>query len=157
METVRRDLGKYNSKEALYTYLVEKIMESKKYILEDSKKDIRIKQMLLALYGNINKRNLSLQWLAKEVLFMNEDYLGKLFSKSMEKKFSTFILDIRIEMAKRLIQYDPEILISDLAEVVGYTADGQYFSKVFKEYTKMKPSQYRESLIEQKQYGIRNN
>ncbi|MFA9378202.1 MAG: response regulator [Lachnotalea sp.] len=143
-----------NSKEELYSYMVESLAKSQQFksvVYNESIKDnLRINQMLFALYSNINQRNLSLQWLAKEVLYLNEEYLGKLFNKTMKKKFSTYIFEIRIEMAKRLIKFKPEILISELSEIVGYSADGQYFSKAFKKYTTMKPTEYRDLLMKNK-------
>lgn len=41
----------------------------------------------------------------------------------------------------------PELHIADLAECVGYSADGQYFSRMFKKYTGMKPSDYKEYVL----------
>lgn len=42
--------------------------------------------------------------------------------------------------------FNPDIRISELAEQIGYPADGQYFAKVFKKYTGMVPSEYRKLL-----------
>ncbi|RGY99389.1 AraC family transcriptional regulator [Hungatella hathewayi] len=42
--------------------------------------------------------------------------------------------------------FDPDIRISELAEQIGYPADGQYFAKVFKKTTGLVPSEYRKML-----------
>lgn len=112
-----------------------------------SREEARMENILLAVYSNIGDRNLSLQWLAAEVLFMNEEYLGRLFVRNRKQKFSDFVSEERIEIAKRLLQRMPEFYISDLAQCVGYSADGQYFSRMFKKYTGMKPSDYKEYVL----------
>ena len=48
----------------------------------------------------------------------------------------------------RLMAFDPDIRIAELAKQVGYPADGQYFAKVFKKRTGMVPSEYRRTLTE---------
>ena len=51
-----------------------------------------------------------------------------------------------MELSKRLMAFDPDIKISELAEQIGYPADGQYFAKVFKKNTGVVPSEYRKIL-----------
>ena len=89
---------------------------------------------------------LNIQFLAKEVLFMNEDYFGRIFVKNQKIKFSTFLLEQRISLATQLLQYAPDLKISILAEMTGYSPDGQYFSKAFRKVTGESPSEYRENL-----------
>ena len=36
----------------------------------------------------------------------------------------------------------PEIKVANLAEITGFSPDGQYFSKVFRKETEMTPSEY---------------
>lgn len=110
------------------------------------KEDSRMKTVLLSVYKNIRNQKLSIQYLAREVLFMNEDYLGRLFQKHTGMKYSAYMLQIRIDLAKKLIQYQPDIKVSDLAAELGYPSDGQYFAKVFKKTCGMSPSEYRESV-----------
>lgn len=73
---------------------------------------------------------------------MNKDYLGRLFGRIFNQKFTTYLENARIEMAKRLLEEVPDIRISELAEAVGYPADAQYFSRVFKKKTGKTPVQY---------------
>lgn len=113
--------------------------------LED-KDGRRMKSILYAIYHNIKNPELSLQYLAKEVLFMNEDYFGRFFYRFMKEKYSAYLVRIRIALAERLMAYEPNIRISDLAAQIGYPPDGQYFAKVFKKSTGMVPSEYRRLL-----------
>lgn len=77
---------------------------------------------------------------------MNEDHFGRIFARHQKKKFSTFLLEQRVELAEHLIQYDPETRISDIAKMVGYPPDGQYFSKMFKKVAGVSPSEYKEQV-----------
>lgn len=113
------------------------------------KEDFRMQEILLSIYKNIQNPEMSLQFLAREILFMNEDYLGRLFFQNMNQKYSVFLLKLRMELAKQILDYCPDIRISELASQIGYAPDGQYFAKVFKKYTGMAPSDYRRGRLEQ--------
>ena len=116
--------------------------------LPDTKEGSRIKHILFCIYRNIKSPELSLQYLAREVLFMNEDYFGRFFYRCTSERYSLFLVRIRMELAMRLMAFDPDIRISELAEQAGYPADGQYFAKVFKKRTGMVPSEYKRTLTE---------
>lgn len=124
--------------------------------LPETKDGGRMKNILYGIYQNIKNPDLSLQYLAREVLFMNEDYFGRFFYRYTNEKYSSFLVRIRIELAKRLMAFDPDIKISELAEQIGYPADGQYFAKVFKKNTGMVPSEYRKLLTTNESRKITN-
>lgn len=122
---------------------VNRYASCKSLARDGEKEEERMRQVLFAIYENIGNPELSLQYLAKEVLFMNEDYLGRLFLRCMKKKYSAFLVQVRVGLARSVLEYYPDIKIGDLAEKIGFAADGQYFAKVFKKHTGMAPSDYR--------------
>ncbi|KAB1438575.1 response regulator transcription factor [Candidatus Galacturonibacter soehngenii] len=130
----------------LYKQMLDSIAELKPDMICETKEAKKVKDILLATYKHLSNPEMSIQYLAKEVLYMNEDYFGRIFTKNQKIKFSTYLLNIRIELSKRLLQFDMNIKISDLAELVGYSPDGQYFSKAFKKVTEMSPTEYRDML-----------
>ena len=67
-------------------------------------------------------------------------HLSKCFKKVEGISFSEYLMNLRIEEAKKLLKKD-YINISEVAEKVGY-ADPGYFSKVFKKQVGMTPKQY---------------
>ena len=75
---------------------------------------------------------------------MNEDYVSRLFSGFMNRKYSAYVAEKRIRMAERILQDNPDVRIIELAEELGYPADGQYFSRTFKKITGKTPSEYRD-------------
>ncbi len=110
------------------------------------KEGVRMQQILDIIYQNLDKTELNIQYLAKEILFMNEDYFGRLFIRTMKIKFSAYLEETRIHMAKRLLAYNNDMKISSLTELVGYPPDGQYFSKAFRKVCGKTPTEYREEL-----------
>lgn len=92
---------------------------------------------------NLENEELSLKWLANEVLFMNVGYLSKLFSKEVGEKFSRYLVKARMEKAKELIEEYGDEKIYEVAQKVGLGDNPQYFSQLFKKYTGLTPTEYK--------------
>lgn len=112
---------------------------------EEEPEQRRMDQILFAVFEHLPEPGLSIRYLAREVLYMNEDYFGRLFLRYKKEKFSAWLLNIRIGLAGRIMRYSPDTKVSEVAGMVGFPEDGQYFSKVFRKATGMTPSQYREA------------
>ncbi|MNN49871.1 HTH-type transcriptional regulator YesS [compost metagenome] len=97
---------------------------------------------------NISNPDLSLKWIASKLLYMNEDYLGKVISRETGGRFSQYVLNKRMELAQHLIATRSELKVSEISKLVGFSEDAQYFSKVFKKYTGLAPSEYKKTLEE---------
>lgn len=103
-----------------------------------------IKDTISIIEENVSNENLSLRWIAGNILYTNVDYLGKLFKKETGKNFSHYVMEKRMEMAKNLIIGGKKDRIYEVAEKVGYGSNSQYFSQVFKKYTGISPLEYKE-------------
>lgn len=103
-----------------------------------------IKDTINIIEDNIGNENLSLRWLAGTILYTNVDYLGKLFKKETGKNFSHYVMEKRMELAKKLIVEGQKDRIYEVAAKVGYGSNSQYFSQVFKKYTGVSPLEYKE-------------
>lgn len=108
-----------------------------------------IKETLHIIDNNIGNENLSLRWIAGNILYTNVDYLGKMFKKETGKNFSYYVMEKRMEIAKKLLREGNIDKIYETAERVGYGSNSQYFSQVFKKYTGVSPLEYKEA---QRQY-----
>lgn len=97
------------------------IDEMKTYILENFTKEISIEQVA-------------------EHVGLNPDYLGKLFKKVEGQTFTDFIIYLRMELAKELLN-QRELTIKQIAYMVGYS-DPNYFSRAFKKYVGISATQY---------------
>ena len=104
--------------------------------------DARSREIFLAIYENLPEPEFSLQTIAQQRLFMSEDHLRRIFSQMTGNRFSAYLEHCRITQA-RLLEFQPDMKISRLAELVGYPLDGQYFSKVFRKICGVTPTEYR--------------
>jgi two component transcriptional regulator len=71
--------------------------------------------------------------------------LSTLFKERTGKNFSDYVIEMRIEEAKRLLR-QPALSMSDIAERIGY-ADARHFSKVFQKMVGVKPTAYRKFYV----------
>lgn len=71
----------------------------------------------------------------------NEKYIAYLFKKEMGISPSKYIVNVRIEAAKRLLLTRPDLLQKDVAQKVGFT-DPLYFSRVFRDIVGLSPSKF---------------
>ncbi len=90
---------------------------------------------------------LSLESIASAFHF-NSSYLTKLFKKYTGETPLKYIIDLRIERAKKLIETQPDLNMKDICTMVGYY-DQHYFSRIFKNITGSSPSEYRRLLDRQ--------
>lgn len=90
---------------------------------------------------------LSLKWLAGQVMFMNDNYLSKLFMKETGEKFSHYLMRVRMEKAKELIGKYESDRVCEVAEKVGLGNNPQYFSQLFKKYTGLSPSEFKQASV----------
>jgi len=148
LEMQELDWNKANGEWEVMLQLADILAMQQNCLMDESKDQERMKTILISIYKELQNTELSIKYLSKEVLYMNEDYFGRLFQKNRGMKFSTFLLEKRIGLAQRLLQYNTDIKIANLAEWVGYPVDGQYFSKAFHKLIGMTPTDYRDQLKE---------
>ncbi len=102
-----------------------------------------IVEMVDYVQKNIANSELSLKKLAKEVLFVNEGYLSRLFNREMGVSFPKYVTRLRIELAKQLLEQDSAMKIYEISERTGFGSNTRYFSQVFKYYTGSNPTDYK--------------
>jgi two-component system response regulator YesN len=99
--------------------------------------------MLAVIDKNIANPELSLKWIANNIMYMNEDYLGKQFKKEMKENFSDYLRKKKINLAKELLLTQQEKNIYEIFAMLGFNINTRYFSQVFKKQTGLTPSAYR--------------
>ncbi|TVY04263.1 response regulator [Cohnella terricola] len=73
--------------------------------------------------------------------FLSREYLMKLFKKEIGFGIYEYVQKVRMEKAKELLS-DPTLKIQSIAELLGYS-NSHYFSKAFKNYYRLSPSEHR--------------
>ncbi|WP_324617829.1 helix-turn-helix domain-containing protein [Cohnella cholangitidis] len=89
--------------------------------------------------------NISLKSIAAR-FFINPVYLGQLFKKTYGVYFNDFLLQIRVNEAKKLLRQSSDIRIYEVAEKVGFSS-ADYFVTQFEKIEHMTPSEYRNKLL----------
>lgn len=91
---------------------------------------------------HLGEEKLSLKWISENYLYVSVGYLSKQFIKEEGLRFSDYLNGIRMEEAKRFLQFYNNDSIKTIARQVGFGNNPQYFSQVFKRYTGITPSEY---------------
>ncbi len=99
----------------------------------------RFNSVLEYIDANITEPTLSISKVS-DIFFYSEKYLSALFTRRMGERFTSYVNIKRIENAKRYLVED-KLSVSDISYECGFS-DPFYFSKVFKKYTGMTPSQF---------------
>ncbi len=75
-------------------------------------------------------------------LKMGEGQMKRKVQEVSGKNVAAYVISLRMEKAKRLLEQQPDTLIGAVAEQCGFT-DVAYFSRVFRQHYNMTPSQVR--------------
>lgn len=100
----------------------------------------RIKSYIEQNYAD----NISLKSIAA-IFYMNPVYLGQLFKKTYGLYFNEFLLNLRINEAKKLLR-QTDLRIYEVAERVGFN-NADYFVTQFEKLEQMTPTEYRNMLL----------
>ena len=86
---------------------------------------------------NINRNLLS------NIFYLDPDYASRLFKKETGRTFGSYVIECRINSAKKLLK-DTDLPVSAISGNVGYP-DYSYFIRIFKKITGVTPNDYRNS------------
>lgn len=109
-----------------------------------NKKSCNVIEEIKGIINLKYKENVSVNDISKEV-FLSTTYLCMVFKRETGETVNEYMTKIRIDRAKALLM-DNHNKLYDICYEIGYTEPG-YFSKIFKKYTGLSPSDYRESQI----------
>ena len=101
-----------------------------------------IDDLISYLELHLEDSNLTLKWIAENYLYMNVNYVSRCFLKETGQKFSSYLMNLRVQKAKEILATQGNEKIQNVAELVGCGNNPYYFSKIFKKCTGMTPSAY---------------
>jgi YesN/AraC family two-component response regulator len=76
------------------------------------------------------------------IVYLHPVYFSQLFKQKTGIGFKEYIIQLRLEHAKKLLQHS-ELRLADVAEQIGYQ-DMRHFTQVFRKKFHMTPTQYRQ-------------
>ena len=89
---------------------------------------------------------ISLNILAEE-FHLSAQYISQLFKNEIGVNFLSYLTNIRIEQAKKLL-LSTDYAVAEVSERTGYS-DYRVFTKAFKKSEGVTPSQYRRTFLEE--------
>ena len=119
------------------------LFESKIENKDSQQKDRMIVSIKKYLQNHLQE-DVSLNVLAQE-FHLNAQYISQLFKSEIGVGFLTYLTNIRIEHAKKLL-LSTDDAISDISDQCGYN-DYRVFTKVFKKKEGITPSQFRRDFL----------
>lgn len=83
---------------------------------------------------------LTLRWISQNLLFLNPDYLGKIYLKETGQRFTARLLEVRMQKAAEYLAEGYKVY--EVAKKVGYENNPVYFGQLFRKTYQMTPKQY---------------
>ena len=110
-----------------------------------SQKDRQFMNRLVdVVYRLMATGNVDIESVAKEMA-VSRSQLNRRMLAITNQNSSTYIMQLRLSRAKRLLKADVNMPIGDVAQKCGFD-DVAYFSRIFKQVFDMTPSQYRKQI-----------
>ncbi|MBC8061777.1 MAG: helix-turn-helix transcriptional regulator, partial [Clostridiaceae bacterium] len=114
-------------------------------IASSNNRDVSIVNSIKAIISeNYKEEEFSVNAIADK-LYYTSAYVCMVFKKITGITINDYINHYRLSKAKKLL-LNMELKLYDIARLVGYSNDN-YFSKVFKKYEGMTPSEFRRELL----------
>lgn len=113
---------------------------------QDSPKEERTIHGITRFLQEHLTKEISLSVLAEE-FHLNPQYISQLFKSEIGVNFLTYLTNIRMEQAKKLL-LTTSLSVAEISEQSGY-GDYRVFTKVFKKSEGISPSQYRRDFLAQ--------
>ncbi|MDU7474833.1 MAG: AraC family transcriptional regulator [Paenibacillus macerans] len=135
-QLLAQSLHSLEDMEEYVKYLVNTAMAYRNFAAEPKTVAEEIKQYIHAHYGDeLTRSDLA------EVVYLNPDYLARLFKKETGVSLGSYVIQVRISAAKQLLK-TTNLSVYAVANKVGY-ANYSYFSKLFKQEVGVTPNEYK--------------
>lgn len=118
----------------------EIISEAKGCIFESPNKKYVVNQMIRYFNEHYHEK-ISLDQIARN-MYLSTFYLSKIFKSETGDTPINYLIELRMEKARELLESTPGLSIQNVAEMVGYD-DAYHFSKLFKKHFGAAPTKYR--------------
>lgn len=115
----------------------------KAWTRDSSSAEMRIVQRIKAFMQEHLAEDLSLRRVAEHV-YLSPVYVSRLFKQATGENFIDALKRMRVDKACQLLR-NPDMRVYEIAQATGYNSS-KYFMKVFKEYTRTTPTEYRKRL-----------
>lgn len=137
-----------------YTELIKNVKNILWQLLEpiienthgETQKEYSLVQNIIALVEKNMDKNYSLAEIS-DYYGLSQPYIRKIFKRYTNNSYNKYVLEQKILYAQKMMKENPNILIKDIADALGY--EPFYFSTVFNKNTGLTPSEYKMKLEKQ--------
>ncbi|WP_336776198.1 response regulator transcription factor [Paenibacillus sp. MMO-58] len=136
----------YRTLKSLFEYLALWVVHLNDVYSKQTHQSSQENAVFSQIKGFIEKnidQELSLQMVADH-FFYNPSYLSRLFKTKLNQNYLSFVTEIRIDYAKKLLR-DPNRLVTDVCAMCGYKSY-KHFVKMFRLVAGTTPTDYRRQL-----------
>jgi len=124
----------YNNFKTIKEYLAEK----------NTTKNVKIVEVIKNIIKSKYHEQISIEAISKSV-YLSGRQANSIFKKETGKTIFDYVIEYRIDIAKKLMK-EPDSKVASVAEEVGYT-NTSYFCLAFKKNVGMTPAEYRSKVI----------
>jgi len=110
--------------------------------LMGNKISISLNLIIEKYYSN---SELSLRWISKNILYLNPEYMGKMYLKETGERFSVKLQEVRLKKAADFLESGYKIY--EVAKMAGYENNPNYFGKLFRQHFGITPREFRKKQI----------
>ncbi|MDF2961480.1 MAG: transcriptional regulator, AraC family [Paenibacillus sp.] len=125
----------------IYEWFIELIFPLYQQITEESRKKgakLAIQIVCKQIKENVGTNHSLIEF--ADLVGLSPSYLSKLFKKELGVSFVEYVMESKVNKAKKLLE-DTEYSVMEIAEMVGYSE--RNLNRAFQRYVNMSPKQYR--------------
>lgn len=122
---------------------LEPICPQKGYTFESTSKTYIVEQIINYMDQHYSEK-ISLDQIAKN-MYLSPFYISKIFKSEVGEAPINYLINVRMEKAKEILEKYSDISIQKVAAEVGYE-DAYHFSKLFKKHYGVSPSKYMKAI-----------
>jgi two-component system response regulator YesN len=119
-------------------HLIDQVEVKEESDLMGNKISTNLNLMIEKYYEN---SELSLRWISKNILYLNPEYLGKVYFKETGEKFTAKLQEVRLKKAAEFLEKGYKIY--EVAKMTGYESNPNYFGRLFRQRFGVTPREYR--------------
>lgn len=134
-------ISKFKTMEQLKNWIINMLKSMNELMLKANMPDKRdvVEEAKIYIHKNFN-RELSLNEISNQ-FYINPYYFSQLFKKKTGETYQNYLMNLRVERAKKLLE-ETDLKLYEVCEMVGYS-DTNHFNKIFERITGMKPAEYK--------------
>ncbi|WP_162463016.1 response regulator transcription factor [Paenibacillus psychroresistens] len=138
-------LSQMDTKADVVQWIHHVFMKIKEHLIElNPTKNVKMVETIKEIIKSKYQEQIKIEDISKSV-FLSGRHANALFKKETGKTIFDYIIQIRIEMAKKLLK-ETDSKVAAIAEIVGYL-NTSYFCLAFKKNVGMTPAEYKSKVI----------